>query len=37
VDGKLGLATRKGVKQAQVKFGMPADSYPTAELIARLR
>jgi lytic murein transglycosylase len=36
VDGKLGLATRAGVKQAQVKFGMPADSYPTAELIARL-
>jgi len=36
-DGKLGLATRAGVKQAQLKFGMPADSYPTAELIARLR
>src|SRR5262245_52033187 len=36
-DGKLGLATRAGVKQAQLKLGMPADSYPTAELIARLR
>src|SRR5262249_31711252 len=35
-DGKLGLATRAGVKQAQLKFGMPADSYPTVELIARL-
>jgi len=37
IDGKLGLATRKGVKQAQLKLGLPADSYPTAELIARLR
>ena len=37
VDGKLGLATRKGVKAAQLKFGLPADSYPTAELIARLQ
>jgi Transglycosylase SLT domain/Putative peptidoglycan binding domain len=36
-DGKFGLATRAGVKQAQLKLGMPADSYPTAELIARLR
>jgi lytic murein transglycosylase len=36
VDGKLGLATRAGVKQAQVKLGMPADSYPTVELISRL-
>jgi peptidoglycan hydrolase-like protein with peptidoglycan-binding domain len=36
-DGKFGLATRAGVKQAQLKFGMPADSYPTADLIARLR
>jgi lytic murein transglycosylase len=36
-DGKLGLATRAGVKQAQLKLGLPADSYPTADLIARLR
>jgi lytic murein transglycosylase len=36
IDGKLGLATRAGVKQAQLKLGLPADSYPTAELIARL-
>ncbi|MFL6972870.1 MAG: peptidoglycan-binding protein, partial [Xanthobacteraceae bacterium] len=35
-DGKLGLTTRAAVKQAQLKLGMPADSYPTAELIARL-
>src|SRR5262249_38237435 len=37
VDGKLGLTTRAAVRQAQVKLGMPADSYPTIELIHRLR
>jgi lytic murein transglycosylase len=37
VDGKLGLTTRAAVRQAQVKLGMPADSYPTVELINRLR
>jgi|RhiMetdeSRZDD1v2_1073273.scaffolds.fasta_scaffold00582_20 lytic murein transglycosylase len=36
VDGKLGLATRAGVKQAQLKLGLPADSYPTPELLSRL-
>ena len=29
IDGKLGAATRAGVKAAQIKFGLPADSYPT--------
>jgi lytic murein transglycosylase len=37
VDGKLGNGTRGAVKKAQLKLGMPADSWPTAELIARLR
>ena len=37
VDGKLGLATRESVKKAQQKFGLPADSYPSPELIARLQ
>ena len=37
IDGKLGAATRAGVKAAQMKHGLPADSYPTAELIERLR
>jgi lytic murein transglycosylase len=37
VDGKLGAGTRAAVKKAQLKFGMPADSWPTAELISRLR
>ena len=36
-DGKLGSGTRAAVKQAQLKFKMPADSYPTAELLGALR
>jgi lytic murein transglycosylase len=36
-DGKLGLETRAGVQKAQVKFRLPADSYPTPELMERLR
>src|SRR5262249_21240467 len=36
-DGKLRLATPAGAKQAQLQVGRPADSYPTAELIVRLR
>ena len=36
-DGKIGLATRGAIKQVQMKFGMPADSWPTAELLSRLR
>jgi lytic murein transglycosylase len=37
VDGKLGLATRASVKKAQQKLGLPADSYPSPDLIARLQ
>jgi hypothetical protein len=37
IDGKLGAATRASVKAAQLKLGLPADSYPTLELIERLR
>jgi lytic murein transglycosylase len=37
VDGKLGANTRKAVKEMQVKFGLPADSYPSAELLTALR
>ena len=36
-DGILGAATRSAVRDMQLKFGMPADSYPTADLMARLR
>ncbi len=37
IDGRLGAATRGSVKAVQMKLGMPSDSYPTAELIERLR
>jgi hypothetical protein len=37
IDGFLGLKTRQAVKAMQTKYGLPADSYPTAELIARMR
>lgn len=37
IDGKIGMATRTAIKAAQMKFGLPADSYPTAELLERLR
>jgi hypothetical protein len=36
-DGKVGSATRAAVKQAQLKVGLAADAYPTAELIERLK
>jgi lytic murein transglycosylase len=37
VDGILGQASRSAVKAMQVKYGLPADSWPTAELLARMR
>jgi len=37
VDGKVGAGTRGAVKKARIKVDLPADSYPTAELIERLR
>jgi hypothetical protein len=33
----LGAASRDAVRTMQVKYGMPADAYPTAELLSRLR
>jgi len=36
IDGKFGNATRVAVKQMQLKVGLPADSYPTADLLDRL-
>ena len=36
VDGKVGAKTRSAIKKAQMKVGLPADSYPTSELIERL-
>jgi len=37
VDGVLGLKSRMAVRDMQMKLGLPADSWPTAELIERLR
>jgi lytic murein transglycosylase len=37
VDGVLGLKSRVAVKDVQVKFGLPADGWPTGDLLGRLR
>jgi lytic murein transglycosylase len=36
-DGKLGGGTRKAVRKAQIKYNLPADSWPTPELLARMQ
>lgn len=36
-DGIIGAATRSAVKAMQIKYGLPADSYPSQELLDRLR
>ena len=37
VDGRLGALSRKAVQQVQIKLKLPADGYPTEELVRRLR
>jgi lytic murein transglycosylase len=37
IDGIIGLQTRAAVKDAQLRLGLPADSYPDRALLARLR
>ena len=37
VDGVMGQLSRTAVKTMQIKYGLPADSWPTAELLARMR
>ena len=37
VDGVLGQQSRVAVKAMQQKHGLPADSWPTAELLAKMR
>ncbi|MCB1494636.1 MAG: peptidoglycan-binding protein, partial [Bauldia sp.] len=37
IDGIIGEMTREAVKDVQLQLGMPADSYPTKELLAKLR
>jgi lytic murein transglycosylase len=36
IDGKIGKGTRAAVKDVQMKLGLPADSYPTPELLQAL-
>lgn len=36
IDGIFGLKSRAAVKDVQLKLGIPADSYPTRELLAKL-
>ncbi len=37
IDGIIGAKTRTAVRAMQIKHGLPADSYPTPELLRRLR
>jgi lytic murein transglycosylase len=37
VDGVIGQQSRSAIKAMQIKYGLPADSWPTAELLARMR
>ena len=37
IDGIMGQQSRTAVKAMQIKYGLPADSWPTAELLARMR
>ena len=37
VDGIMGQLSRTAVKTMQIKYGLPADSWPTAELLAGMR
>jgi lytic murein transglycosylase len=37
IDGFLGLKSRQAVKAMQKKYGLPADSYPTEDLVAHMR
>jgi lytic murein transglycosylase len=36
-DGIIGEKTRQAIRQAQIKFGLPADSYPSDDLFRCLR
>jgi peptidoglycan hydrolase-like protein with peptidoglycan-binding domain len=37
IDGILGTKSRQAIRQMQIKFKLPADSWPTAELLSHLR
>ena len=37
IDGVLGLKSRVAIRELQIKSGLPADGWPTAELLAAAR
>ena len=37
IDGVIGASTRVAVREMQQKFGLPADGYPTPELLAAIQ
>jgi lytic murein transglycosylase len=37
IDGIIGAQTRSAVRVMQERLGLPADGYPTAELLSRMR
>jgi len=37
IDGVLGLKSRVAIRDVQIKLNLPADGWPTAELLTRLR
>jgi len=37
IDGVIGAGTREAIRTMQIKYGLPADSYPSQELLRRLQ
>ncbi len=37
IDGVIGAATRSAIREMQVKYGLPADGYPTHDLLAAMQ
>ena len=37
IDGVIGAGTRQAIRSVQIQYGLPADGYPSQELLARLR
>lgn len=37
IDGVIGAQSRDAIRAMQIKFGLPADGYPSAELLSHLR
>ena len=37
IDGVVGAQSRAAIRTVQLEYGLPADAYPTAELLNRMR